>query len=458
MAANYRPGHILLSKLKALLHDDTARLMGRAVFMFVCRIVAAVTVIIMQVALARWMGAEQLGIFIYSFAWCVLLAAIAGLGLPEAAFRFVGKGLASDDGDSILSYAFFNSKTILYSGVIIAATGCFLVTSVDGLVEAGTQNTFLIALVSVPVFALMMWFSTLAQSFYRYRLAILPMLIFRPVILLLVVFIIWAAGLSLSAISVTTVHLCIMLPILFGQFYYLRSALRDQFPAAVVAGPQTRIWLRTAIPLLFSAFFVKYFLELNVIMAGIYLPADQIAIFNATFRSAFLIGFGVMAMDAITAPRVAELYGGDNLQELQRLVSQATTIKCLGAVFGVALLAVFGEFVLGLFGPEFVVGYRALMILAVSQVIVAAFGAGTQLLTVSGNQDRCLVVFACSAAALLVAHALLVPRFGLNGVAIAVLVVVTIQSFWINRIVVSRLGIYPSILNIGKPVSKLSAS
>jgi O-antigen/teichoic acid export membrane protein len=369
----------------------------------------------------------------------------------------VGKGLADGDRSSILSYAFFNSKTILYSGITIAVVGCALLWSVDGLVEPGAKSTFLIALVSVPVFALMMWFSTLAQSFYRYRLAILPMLIFRPVILLLVVLLMWATGLALSAISVTTVHLFIMLPILFGQFYYLRSALKDQFPEAEVAEQQTKIWLRTAIPLLISAFFIKYFLELNVIMAGIYLPADQIAIFNATFRSAFLIGFGVMAMDAITAPRVAELYSGENLQELQHLVSRATTIKCLGAMVGVVLLAAFGKLVLGLFGPEFVIGYKALLILAMSQVIVAAFGAGTQLLTVSGNQDRCLIVFACSAAALFISHALLVPRFGLNGVAVAVLLVLTVQSFWVNRIVVLRLGIYPSILNIRKKVPTLSA-
>ena len=284
----------------------------------------------------------------------------------------------------------------------------------------------------------------------QYRLAILPMLIFRPVTLLLAVLLFWAMGFALTATSVTVVHLVIMLPILFGQLYYLRGALKDQFPRAELAKPQTRTWLRTAIPLLISAFFVKYFLELNVILAGIYLAADQIAIFNATFRSAFLIGFGVLAMDAITAPRVAELYGGEKIQELQQLVSQATRIKCLGAFIGVILLAVFGEWVLGWFGSEFVVGYEALLILAMSQVIVAAFGAGTQLLTVSGNQDRCLVVFGCSAVALFVLHALLVPRYGLNGVAAAVLVVVTIQSFWVNRIVVARLGVYPSILGVRK--------
>jgi len=96
----------LIRKIKQMLRDETAKLMGRALFMFVCRIIAAITVIVMQVALARWMGAEQLGIYIYAFAWCVLLAAIAGLGLPDAAFRFVGKGLADGDRSSILSYAF----------------------------------------------------------------------------------------------------------------------------------------------------------------------------------------------------------------------------------------------------------------------------------------------------------------------------------------------------------------
>lgn len=432
--------------------------MGRALFMFVCRIVAAVTVIVMQIALARWMGAEQLGIFVYAFAWCVLLSAIAGLGLPDAAFRFVGKGLASGNGNLILSYAWFSSRIILIAAFSIAAIGCALVYGVDGLIEANTRDTFIIALVSVPVFALMMWFSTLAQSFYRYRLAILPMLIFRPVLLLFAVVLLWATDFALSANSVTTVHLFIMLPILLGQVYYVRGALKEQFPAAEVTEQQPRFWLRTAIPLLATAFFIKYFLELNVIMAGIYLPADQIAIFNATFRTAFLIGFGVMAMDAITAPRVAELHGGGKLPELQRLVTQATRIKCLGAVVGVILLALFGKLVLGLFGPEFAVGYQALLILAMSQVIVACFGAGTQLLTVSGNQDRCLVVFACSAAGLFALHALLVPRFGVNGIAVAVLAVVTIQSFWVNRIVVARLGIYPSILNVRKQIPDFPTS
>ncbi len=103
----------MIKKFKQMLRDETAKLMGRALFMFGCRIVAAITVIVMQVALARWMGAEQLGIYIYSFAWCVLLAAVAGLGLPDAAFRFVGKAMASGNGNLILSYAFFNSRTIL---------------------------------------------------------------------------------------------------------------------------------------------------------------------------------------------------------------------------------------------------------------------------------------------------------------------------------------------------------
>ena len=438
----------MIRKIKHMLRDETAKLMGRALFMFGCRIVAAITVIIMQVALARWMGAEQLGIYIYAFAWCVLLAAIAGLGLPDAAFRFVGKAMASGNGKLIMSYAFFNSRTILVSGITIAVIACVLVISIDGLVESGTQDTFLIALVSVPVFALMMWFSTLAQSFYQYRLAVLPMLIFRPVFLLFAVFLLWAAGLSLSAYSVTLVHLFIMLPILLGQFYYVRCALKDQYPAVIATEKQTGTWLRIAIPLLVTAFFIKYFLELNVIMAGIYLPADQIAIFNATFRSAFLIGFGILAIDAITAPRVAELHGGDNLQELQQLVSQSTRIKCLGSLIGMVLLVLFGKFILGLFGPEFIGGYKALLILAVSQVIVAGFGAGAQLLTVSGNQDRCLVVFACSAAALFALHAALVPRFGINGVAVAVVLVIAIQSFWVNRIVISRIGIYPAIWNI----------
>lgn len=449
---------VLKTKLKKISSHDTARLMGGASFVFICRVFGAGTVLITQILLARWMGAEQLGIFVYVNAWFILLATVAGLGLPNAVFRFIGKGLAETNDNLVISFARRGGEVIVISSLLITTIGFVLLTEFDGFVSVDKKITFLIALLAIPAYALMRWYNSVAHALSWFRLALLPMLVIRPLLLLLAVSLIWFYGFPLTANITMASQLAIVSTIIIVQFIWIKFALHRRFPNAKKTKNETKTWLRTSIPLLLSALFIKNFLELNLIIAGGFLAADQIAVFSVTFRVAFLISFGIHAMDAMTAPRVAKSYAAGDFQSVQRLVYRATQIKFIGSIIGVIGLALFGKQILALFGADFVVGHSALIILAFSQVIIASFGAGAQLLSVSGHQDQCLIVFVCSAAMLFGLHVLLIPQFGLYGVAFAVVLVVFIQSWSVNELVVRRLRIYPSIISFRRYANKKNRS
>ncbi len=58
-------------------------------FVFGCRVTGAAFTLLLQVMLARWMGASELGIYVLAFSWCILLATVSHLGFTAASLRVI---------------------------------------------------------------------------------------------------------------------------------------------------------------------------------------------------------------------------------------------------------------------------------------------------------------------------------------------------------------------------------
>jgi O-antigen/teichoic acid export membrane protein len=97
-------------------------------------------------------------------------------------------------------------------------------------------------------------------------------------------------------------------------------------------------------------------------------------------------------------------------------------------------------------GPEFVQGELSLLFLAAAQVMVAAFGPAAQLLTVGNQQDRCVLALGCGLVALASLNLLLVPRYGVDGAGLAVLIATAFWSTWLWIAARQYVGVDASIL------------
>ena len=106
-------------------------------------------------------------------------------------------------------------------------------------------------------------------------------------------------------------------------------------------------------------------------------------------------------------------------EELRRFVKWSTrSILVVSLMIGGAL-AIVGERVLGFFGSEFVSGYPVLLVLIAGHVIAAASGPLTSLLTMTGHQGRAAALHGVSTLTNALFIALLTPRFGIVGAALA---------------------------------------
>ncbi len=425
------------------------QLFGKAIFVFLTRIVGAASVFMTQILLARWMGAAEVGIYVYAFAWCNLLSIVAGVGLHAAAIRFIGKGLADDRHDLIVGFSRRGTQIVFAISIAFAVTGAAIVYVTHGLINNSYMDALLWGAASIPFLALISWEGTVAQGLSWFGLAFLPSNVYRPLLFLAALAAAWFLGETLNAANVMLYHLEVMAGIWVFISIYMKLKLRRQFPK-IKPSYETALWLRTSYPLLIIMLFSSYFLEINVVSVAMYFQPDQLAIFNACFRVAVLIAFGIQSVDAILLPRAALLYSSNDTVGLQRITALTTQLKFWSAVVAVVLLSFFGKFILRYFGESFVVGYEALMILAAAQVVRAGLGPVSQLLSITGNHYASLYVSIFATALMFVLNYVLIDKYGVNGAAYTVLAVMSIEALLLSIVVKRRLGVNASIFGIFK--------
>lgn len=428
----------------SLFKKETSKLLSRSGLVLVCRVSGAAIAFATQILMARWMGATELGIYVYAFSLAMLLSTVAGLGFPAASLRFISQYLESNKTASINGFLRKGRLVLLLSSLLVSLVAFMVLTSVSGTSQYYTP--VLLSIACIPFVTAFRFHDRVAHVFSWFTLSFLPSMTLRPLFFLVALFIVWKLGGNLSADIAMAVQFVVIVVIMAGQYFLLRPRLKQAINDTRVEHDLV-LWLRSSLPLLVVTVFTQYFPELTVILISKDLPPDQIAIYNASFRTALLIGFVYNSVSAAIVPKASQLYAQGDVAGLQRYITHATQLNFAVSLFGFVFFLLAGEMFLGLFGEEFVAGYPVLLILAVSQLFIASVGPVTILLNITGHQNQCLYVFGAAIVLTVLLEHLLLPDTGLIGAAIMVLLVVIFWALWLHQLVVRYLGIRPSILS-----------
>ncbi len=141
--------------------------------------------------------------------------------------------------------------------------------------------------------------------------------------------------------------------------------------------------------------------------------------FSVAYRIATLSTFFLIAVSSAAGPRFAALAARHDAVSLARAARRSTLLTTACALPVLALAWIFPEEIMALFGPGFASGGRALAILAAGQLINVATGPVGELLLMSGHEGVLRRGLLAATALSLALHALLVPRGGLEGAALA---------------------------------------
>jgi len=172
-------------------------------------------------------------------------------------------------------------------------------------------------------------------------------------------------------------------------------------------------------PLIFSRLMFRFGSQLNTFFLSYFGDASVVGVFNVALRVANFFSDMLLSIIHILNPMVGKLYGENNFSELKKLLQTSSRYGLMLGVPLIVLITAIPAQILGLFGPEFVEGSKALLLLALAFFVGAFVGPSGQVILMSGST---LTVFFNNMSVLLlnlVLCWLFIPAWGLTGAGLA---------------------------------------
>ncbi|TCM48710.1 O-antigen/teichoic acid export membrane protein [Rhizobium sp. PP-F2F-G48] len=432
----------LMRWLEPLLTSDDPkhRAQRMALVAFAIRVVSAGIAFLSQIVMARMMGEFEYGIFVFVWVLVVLFGNLSCLGFHTAIIRFVPQYHALNAHDEIRGM-----MTTVRIFALLSATALALV-GIGGLVLFGdVVNGYYLVPLYLGVFALpmialgdVMDGTSRAHSWAVSALS--PTYIVRPVLIL--VFMVAAVRLGEASTAQTAMIAAMAATYVatVGQFFILTWRLRRRYKTGPIR-IEFRTWLRVALPIFLIDGFGFMLTNSDVVLVGIALDPESVAIYFAAAKTMALVHFVLFAVKAAAAPRFSAAMGHSDGQQLSVIaIESAKWCFWPSLVVGGGVL-VSGGFLLSLFGPAFVSGYPLMAILFAGIMAKAFIGPAEALLTMGGQQALCVKLYAAALAANIALNVTLIPVFGLTGAALATAGAMMVEAVLLHVAVRHTFGI-----------------
>jgi len=403
------------------------------------------------VVLARFLGAELIGVYFLSLAWLNLASILGRLGLADALLRFVPpaslEGRHEDAGRVV--------RTVLLAGLATSfVLAALLAVALPGVCRLLGLDARLASYLgwfawTLPLHVMFVLLQMVVQAHQRMTQVVLARDIAQPTL--------WA---GLTVLLVLTVGPRTGLVGGFGISLVLSICLTLVWIRRLV--PQAFSWrhlapagplLAYSLPVLGADFSHYLYRWLDTFCVGFLRDMADVGIYAAALRTSLVIALVSMAANAIYATMASGFFNTGQRDKLEKAL-RLSNRWCLMLALPLAITFLCGgDWVMGIWGADFGAGKRTLQLLAVAQILFIPMNLLAYTLVMCNRQVLELLNTALILPLLLGLNLVLIPRYGLPGAAVSVLLVnltaVGLRVFQVRR----RLSINYLRLGLGKPLA-----
>ncbi|MGI9384949.1 MAG: polysaccharide biosynthesis C-terminal domain-containing protein [Methyloligellaceae bacterium] len=417
-----------------------------AFWIFLIRVAGAGTSYIAQVALARWIGVEHYGVFVYGWLWLAMVGIVAPLGADGAVQRLLPTHLVEKDWARFWGAFWYGFLLVGLSGLCLAGLGYGLADGYGALIGEAYRPVLMIAALALPFWAFNEQLLAVGRALGWPIAAYTPFFVLIPFFLLVGAWILLGAGWPADAETVMWAgwSSCVF-TFLISAVVVLPRALH-RFPRrkpTAEPGP----WLGLSFSLLLVTGSQVLLESTDVVVLGIFLAPEDVAVYFAALRTTGLMGFVFYAVTGFCVPAFARLHASGDRAAIQAFMLRITQLVFWPTLVAAVGLLVTGEFLLSLFGASFTGGYAIMVILMVRFLLQAAVGPIDQLLAVSGSHRFVATVLSLTAVLNVALNVALIPPFGVYGAAAATVLSVALANAVLALTMYRRFGVLPLFLN-----------
>lgn len=426
----------LFVRLKAIKDKkENKELILQSLLALTVRVGGAGASFLMNVVVARYLGATEAGYFFLSVTITTLLATVGRIGADQTVLRFVSIYSDKNEWDKVKAILQTITKWSFIPLVLIAACVCIFSGYISSNIfhkEALKWPLFWAAL-SMPFFAAYNIYGMALQGRKKVMLSVSSLKILTPFFLILIVILV--SPKDSASTSVFYLIACV-LNLAVAYFWWKRNSAgfagKGMFDKSI-------LW-QSCFPLWIMSIMQQIVWWGGQLIAGVYNSPQEVAQLSVARNTAVLITFVLTAVNYVSAPRFATLYNEGKLGELKRYARKTSMLMTIAALPFLVFVWFFPDVVMGLFGKEFTSGIWLLRILALGQFINVSTGSVGYLLIMSGHEKDLRNITIINGAIAIVLAFVLNIYFGVIGSAISTAVAIASSNIMAVGIVKKRLG------------------
>ncbi|UCC84110.1 MAG: flippase [Gemmatimonadota bacterium] len=405
---------------------------------FVLKALAAGLTFGFNVLVGRTLGADGAGLYFLSLTVVTIATVFGRVGLDNAVLRHIATGAATSDWHSVQGVR-RKALTLAFGASVVAGVATFLLApwlseSLFSKPELTRPVRWMTLAVVPMVFVILQ--AEMLKGLKRIFASQLVHGVLVPGLALLGLYLLGTKYGVRGPIWAYTG--AAVVSALVGLFFWWRST-----PPFRIGGGHfpTRRLLDSSIPLFLVASTDLIMAWVGIFALGVWGTKADVGVFSMASRTALLISLVLIAVNTIAAPKFAALYGKSDMEALESTAVRSTWLMLAFASPVLILFLLIPGWVMGLFGPEFVVGAVPLMILALGQFVNVATGSVAYLLMMSGHERLVRNNVAAAAILNVILTVILVPIAGIVGAAIATAVSLAAKNLIAAYLVRSRLKV-----------------
>jgi O-antigen/teichoic acid export membrane protein len=366
----------------------------------------------------RVVDVDTYGALVFVVSWLAIPVALVSQGLPQAATHWLAFQRVRGNPDEARAALVQIRWLVTLAGVALAlampAAADLFPASIASAFDARVLGALLAALVLLQALVDVLGqaalglrnprLSALASSFVPHALRFAAILLVLPLVP-------DAQGLVLCHL------LALVGALLVAELLVARAGL----PAGAPRFDRARALWRFGLPLVGAEALAVVLFHGDKILLGYFGDPAQVGTYGVASRLAFLVVAPHWASGRVFAPVFAELWSAGRSEELRRVYQRNTELSLVVTGLGGALAVTNARWVLGLFGPEF----AAPELVSATRILVAGLcatvlaGHQGQLYRMTAKTLVPTLNTALAAVVCVALNAVLIPRFGVRGAALA---------------------------------------
>lgn len=429
---------MIISKIRSKLSSsDTRELLIGSGLAFIVKVFSAAGAFFLNLLVARHLGAEESGYFFLSMTMVLLLSVVGRLGADNAIVRFVATFMADKDNEQIARLYGLLIRIILPVLFLTSFILFYFSDFISNFIFDKPQLSQVLMIMGLSVIPLSL--SQLNGFFLQGAKYVVPAMLFNSGAMAITVLLSVLVVEPNSAVDVAKLYLLSSVIVFTLSTITWRSKVKKVISFRPISfSSQLTVAMKSLFVIMLMAQVTQWAGQL---MLGLWADSKDVALFATAVRTAMLTSFILISVNAIAAPKFAAAYKSNDLVSIEKTAINSSKLMTLMALPLIIFMLVFAEWIMSLFGNEFVEAANILRLLALGQFINVITGSVGYLLQMTGHEAILKRNVITASLIVLIGGPILIPMFGIIGAAFVTSLSVATQNLMSYYQVKKLLGI-----------------